>query len=476
MTECTQSQFGFQRLCPRKIAVDFEGGHLTTEGGIPLIGELDRRLKLTERFGQCFTDYRDPRFTEFSVLDLLRQRIYGLVAGYEDLNDHQDLRRDPCLAATVGREDPSGQDRRDEDQKGHPLAGKSTLNRLELAVAKHPDSAPEQGSKHKIFLQEQRWEQLLIEVGVELLEPESSEVILDFDATDDPVHGEQEARFFHGYYREYCYMPLYCFAGAIPLVAQLRPSDQDASAGTVEALEKIVPRLRERFGPELRIIVRADSGFCRESIMRWCETHGVFYCLGLAKNQRLRQVLAKTMWKASERVGVEGPRAKVFTEFRYRTKKSWSRSRRVIAKAEITEKGSNPRFVVTNLCGAEERFRAARLYTQLYCGRGDMENRIKEQQLHLFADRTSTHYFSSNQFRLWFSTLAYVLLQQLRAVALAGTELAKASCATIRLRLLKVAGLVRLSVRRVWIQLSSAYVSKRAFQIAYHRLIDLPSG
>jgi len=476
MTECTQSQFEFQRLCPQKVEVDFEGGHLTTEGGMPLIGQVDRRLKLTERFSKCFTDFRDPRYTEFSVLELLRQRVYGLVAGYEDLNDHQQLRRDFCLAAAVGRKDPSGQDRRDADQKGHPLAGKSTLNRLELAVSKHPNRQAPKSSKHKIFLHEERWEGLLMDLGVELLPAKSREVILDFDATDDPVHGEQEGRFFHGYYRDYCYLPLYCFCGGIPLLGKLRRSNQDASAGTVEALEQIVPRLRERFGSPLRIIVRGDSGFCRESIMRWCESHGVFYCFGLAKNQRVEKKLKKTMWKACEQAGAQQGRAKLLTEFRYRTRESWSRSRRVIGKAEITEKGMNPRFVVTNLSGAEPRFRPRELYTKVYCARGDMENRIKEQQLDLFADRTSTYSFSGNQFRLWFSTLAYLLIQQLRSVGLAGTELARASCATIRLRLLKVAGLVRLSVRRVWIRLSSTYVGKRVFEIAYHRLADPASG
>lgn len=472
--------FEFQDLGRRRFQADFRGGHLSGEGGLVLIGELDRRLGITERLAGCFRDGREQALVVHKVPELIRQRLYGLVAGYEDLNDHDRLRCDPLMAAVVGKKDPLGQGRVGENQ-GKALAGKSTLNRLEITNAKTGEGS---SSYHKISADHEALEKALIELGVNALPEESTEVILDFDATDDPVHGMQEGRFFHGYYKNYCFLPLYCFAGEIPLYAKLRKSDRDASKGTVEALKAIVPVLRRRF-ETIRIVVRGDSGFARDEIMNWCEENDCYYCLGLAKNARLNRMLEPALIRARERVCLCGY-GREFTEFDYRTRESWSRERRVIGKAEITRGKENPRYVVTNLAGVSAEaelcgeqnlsgaYGARALYEEFYCARGEMENRIKEQQMDMFSDRTSSAKMVSNQLRLWFSTFAYLLAQQLRVHALKGTKLARATVGTIRTRLLKVAASIRVSVRRVHVSLCSAFPLQEVFASAYQRLRAMP--
>jgi hypothetical protein len=426
-----------------------------------------------------FVDHRDPRYVEHGVQELLSQRIQGLVLGYEDLNDHDHLRRDPLHALLCGKSDPLGQARSQARDHGKALAGHATLNRLELS-AEALD-----GRYRKIQAQPEKLEALLSRRGVQAIPRRRAEIVLDFDATDDPLHGQQEGAYFHGYYRSYCYLPLYCFCGNIPLWAQLRDCKRDASAGTVEALEKIVPAIRQRFGRQVRLIVRADSGFARDAIMSWCEAHGVFYCLGLARNDRLQKHLQPLFegLKGQIEEGSLQSACRAFTEFEYATLDTWSRARRVIGKAEVLAQGDNPRFIVTNLPadgGGEPalaaRFAPAALYEQFYCARGDMENRIKAQQLDLFADRTSTHWLASNQLRLWFSAFAHLIMSTLQADVLAGTELERASIGQIRLRLFKIAARVRVSVRRIHLELCSAYPLQALFAVVHQRLRALPTA
>jgi hypothetical protein len=426
--------------------------------------ELERHSGLLRDFSGCFVDYRDQRYVEHSVQELVSQRIHGLVLGYEDLNDHDHLRLDPIHGLIAGKSDPLGQDRILESDKGKALAAHSTLNRLELSA--------------------EEIEQLLIQRGVKAIPRKSAEIVLDFDATDDPLHGGQQGAYFHGYYRDYCYLPLYCFCGNIPLFAKLRDCKRDASDGTVEALQKIVPAIRQRFGKKVRIIVRADSGFAREAIMAWCEENNVFYCLGLARNDRLTELLRadfEALRAQIKETKVETP-CRRFTEFEYSTLNSWTKARRVIGKAEILSQGDNPRFIVTNLPkdgwatrAQAARFVAAALYEKFYCARGDMENRIKEQQMDLFADRTSTHWLASNQLRLWFSALAHLIMSTLQAGVLKGTELEGASIGQIRLRLFKIAARLKASTRRIHIELCSAYPLKALFSLVHQRLSALGS-
>jgi hypothetical protein len=448
----------FQAHGTREVTAAFDGGWVTSDGGGLLLREVDRRFGLVGAFAACFTDHRDPDAIEFSVLELLRQRVMGLALGYEDLNDHERLRHDPLLALLAGRKDVTGQDRRDEQDRGKPLAGKSTLNRLELT----PAGADADSRYKKIVAHIEGLQDALVDVFLRLKAKQEvpQELVIDFDATDDPIHGDQLGKFFHGYYKSYCFLPLYAFCGDWPLAAILRPSNIDACAGTVDQLRRIVPKLRAAW-PDVRIVIRGDSGFCRESIMRWCEENGVDYLFGLAKNKRLIRAIGKELHEAKEQFEQTGEAARVFKDFTYRTKKSWSKARRVVGKAEHLKKGANPRFVVTSL--SVEQVAAAPLYEQSYCQRGDMENRIKEQQLMLFADRTSTHNMRSNQLRLLFSTMAYLLHLGLREFGLAGTEMATAQAATIRTKLLKIGGRLRISVRRVWLSLSESYPYQALF-------------
>ena len=466
----------FQDLGWRKVAADFSGGTLSSDGGVLLLRQVDINLGLTQCLAQCFRDSRQQVYVDHSVRQLLAQRLYGLALGYEDLNDHERLRLDPLLAAACEKIDPLGQDRFNPAHRGGALAGASTLNRLELSNNKSTRG-------HKLSHEPSRIEAALLQMGVRCLPKHTEEMVVDLDAMGHRLHGMQEGRHYRAYYDEYCYLPLYVFVGDIPLWAQLRTSDQDGADGVVAALEKIVAAIRKRCR-RARIIVRGDSGFCREEIMAWCESHEVYYCLGLGKNSALIERLGPALASAQARRCLSGAASvREFAQFEYRTVFSWSRPRRVIGKAEVTAQGPNPRFIVTNLPargfqGDEDktRFTPARLYEELYCARGEMENMLKQQTLDLRADRMSTHYLASNQLRLWLATLAYLLLERVRILGLAGTELAHATVGSVRLKLLKVAGQVRVSVRRVFVQLSSAYPLQQLFRLCHQRLMALVPG
>jgi len=420
------------------------------------LSEIENRFGIIKRFSECFTDYRNADSIEHTVYDLLAQRIYGLALGHEDLNDHDDLRVDPLFATAVGKKDPTGQSRCREQDKGKALAGKSTLNRLELTAA----GANSKSRYKKIVADFDKLNEVFVDLFLEIEQKEPEQIILDIDATDDPLHGNQEGRFFHGYYKAYCYMPLYIFCGDHPLCAKLRQANGDAAAGTVQELERIVGRIRQQW-KKVQIVIRGDSGFCREDIMVWCEENDVDYILGLPKNSRLKEILKQELEEAKKLCKSTGKASRVFKDFTYKTLTSWSRVRRVVGKAEHLEKGSNPRFIVTSL--TVEQFDAKTLYEQGYCARGEMENRIKEQQLMMFADRTSTSMMRSNQLRLWFSTIAYVLMSTLRKVGLKGTDMQRAQCSTIREKLLKIGAQVKVSVRRVAIKMTSSYPYKELF-------------
>jgi hypothetical protein len=456
------------------VAADFSGGTLSSDGGALLLRQVDIHLGLTQSLAQCFRDRREPVYVDHSVRQLLAQRLYGLALGYEDLNDHQRLRLDPLLAAACEKLDPLGHDRFNPAHRGIALAGASTLNRLELSNNKSTRS-------HKLSHDPGRIETCLLQMGVRSLPKYAEEIVVDLDAMGHRLHGMQEGRHYRAYYDEYCYLPLYVFVGEVPLWAQLRTGDKDGADGVVAALEKIVPALRQRCR-RARIIVRGDSGFCREEIMAWCEKQEeVYYCLGLAKNSVLVQRLGPALANAQIRWCLSGAaNVRQFAGFEYQTVRSWSRSRRVIGKAEVTAQGPNPRFIVTNLPAQgfkedqdQTRFIPSRLYEELYCARGEMENMLKQQTLDLRADRMSTHYLASNQLRLWLAALAYLLLERMRALGLAGTELARATAGSVRLKLLKVAGQVRVSVRRVYVQLSSAYPMQALFRLCHRRLMAL---
>ena len=448
MTECNQTQFTFAPHFSRQVSAHFSERQLSTEGGALLLRETDRKIGLLSRVSKCFSDHRHPGLIEHELSELLAQRIYGLALGYEDLNDHEELRRDPLLALMAGK-------RKLEE----PLAGKSTLNRLELS----PSGSPGENRYHKITYSSEALDSLLVEIFLEAHAQAPRQIVLDLDVTDTPLYGRQEDRFYHGYYNEYCYLPLYIFCGDHLLCARQRRSNQDASAGSGEEVERIVKQIRRRWS-KVRILLRADSGFCREPLMAWCEKNGVDYVFGLARNSRLQRTIAGALREAKQKHQATGQAARVFAEFSYRTKKSWSRTRRVVAKAEYLDKGENPRFVVTSLPAAS--WEATALYEKTFCARGEMENRIKEQ-LSLFADRMSTESLRANQLRLYFSSLAYVLVHALRRLALAGTQWAQAQVHTIRLRLLKIAAEVRLSARRIWVAYSNAYPWKDIFATAW---------
>ena len=464
-TQCKPIRIEFQGFGRREVRAAFDGGHISSDGGVLLLREVDRRFGITQGLAECFTDYRRGDLIEHTVLELIRQRIYGIALGYEDLNDHDDLMRDPLLGMVLGKRDPQGSDRRRRCDRGKALASSSTLNRLELTPA------DADVRYKKIVHHPEAIEELLITLFLDSYEKVPGEIILDFDTTDDELHGNQEGRFFHGYYRCYCYLPLYVTCGDRLVVAKLRTSNRDQSAGATEVLAHVVERIRARWS-EVRIVVRADSGFAREELMEWCEENGVFYVLGLAKNERLLQKIGKELVAARELYERTEKAARVFTHFLYRTLKSWSCFRRVTAKVEHLEKGSNPRFIVTNL--PEEYATPKVLYEDIYCARGDMENRIKEQQLDLFADRTSTRTMRANQLRLWFSSFAYTLMSTLRRVALNGTRLAKATCGSIRVRLLKIGAQVWISVRRFVVRLASACPYQEAFIQAWRNLQQYP--
>ena len=458
-TECTPKQLEFDAVGRRKLVAAFDAEHISSDGGLALLHRTDGRFGLMRKFAACFRDLRAPDLIHHSVEELVRQRVFGIACGYEDLVDHAALREDPLLAAVVGKADPA--------QK---LASPSTLNRLELT----PADATAQARYRKVVYDAQAVEAFFVDAFLEAHPQPLSEVVLDLDATDDPIHGTQEGRFFHGYYGNYCYLPLYIFAGDFLLCAKLRTSGIDAAAGALEEVQRIVARLRERW-PGTRLVLRADSGFARDELMAWCEDTGVDFVFGLARNKRLEEMIAADLElvRAVSREEREGAPTRAYRELRYQTRDSWTRERRVVAKAEWLGDKHNPRFVVTSFC--EQAHPAQALYEELYCARGDMENRIKEQQLGLFADRTSAHTLRANQLRLWFSSVAYVLLNLLRHFGLKGTELERAQVGTIRLKLLKLAALVRVSVRRVVLSLSAAAPVKDLFARIAQQLRTVPA-
>ena len=453
-TECIPDSFDFAPVEGRAVVAAFDGGAITSDAGALLLGATDRAIKLVDRFAACFQDARRAELIEHGVATLVGQRVFGIALGYEDLNDHDELRHDPVMATLAGKLAA-------RREGCAPVAGKSTLNRLELGRAQPT-------RYHKISHEPGAIEALLVDLFLEAHRRAPARIILDLDATDDPLHGHQEGRFFHGYYDCYCYLPLYVFCGDHLLAAKLRPANIDASAGAVAEVERIVARIRARW-PEVRIVLRADSGFAREVLMAWCEANDVDYLLGLARNARLTAAIAAELEDAAAQSRRTGQPARRYKDFPWTTRESWSRHRRVIAKAEWTQGEANPRFLVTSLAAAEGAART--LYEEVYCARGDMENRIKECQLDLFADRTSAATLRANQLRLWFASMAYVLLAALRRIGLKHTQFAKATCGTIRLKLLKIGALVRLSVRRIKLAMASGCPHQHEFRRAHALLI-----
>jgi hypothetical protein len=447
-THCSQEELDFGSSGGRKLVGAFDGGAITSNGGALLLVAADRSIQLTERLARAFRDLRSADGITHTVADLLRQRIFGLALGYEDLIDHDQLRHDPALTAVLNK--PGGR-----------LAGKSTLNRLEHAGKIGQDR------HHKLDHDGAAIERLFVDVFLDAHREPPIRIVIDLDVTDDPLYGEQEGRHFNGYYDCYCYLPLYIFCGRHLLAAKLRSSAEDAAAGSVEEVARIVGQIRERW-PTTSIVIRADSGFCRDDLMTWCEANDVRYVLGLAGNERLVAKIAPQMRKAKRKSKRTGHPAREFADFEYRTRKSWSAKRRVIGKAEWTKGEANPRFIVTNVHPA---FGGARfLYETVYCQRGEMENRLKECQGELFADRTPTPTMRANQLRLWLSSFAYVLMCAVRRIGLAGTKLERATCGTIRLQLLKIGALVTVSVRRVKLAFASACPARDVFALAQRRL------
>ena len=454
-TQCNVEQLAFSWAGRRRVVAAFDGGTVSSDGGALLLGKADTAVGLVERLSRCFIDERRADLVEHSLRTLVGQRVFALALGYEDLNDHDELRHDPVMGALLGKLSP----RLREDCAA--LAGKSTLSRLEC----YPVSGVHR--YHKIRPDEDAIERLFVELFLEAYHKPPAEIVLDLDATDVGLHGHQEARFFHGYYDHYCYLPLYIYCGEHLLAAKLRPANIDGAAGAVEEVERIVAQIRARW-PKTRIVLRADSGFCREALMGWCEDNGVEYVFGLARNARLVRAIGSELQKVAERSAATQSPARCFRELEYRTRKSWSRSRRVVAKAEHTGDKANPRFIVTSL--SKRRWAARALYEDFYCARGEAENRIKECQLDLFADRLSTETLRGNQLRLWWASAAYVLMHAVRRIGLAGTALARACATTIRLRLLKIGAVVTVSVRRVKLAMSSACPHQREFIAACHAL------
>ena len=452
MTECIQSNFGFKGCGSREILARFDGGTMSSDSGAFLLRETDQRLNLLPRLAECFLDGRKQALVDHSILEMLSQRIYGLALGYEDINDHEQLRTDPVFGILAGRE-----------ELGEPLAGKSTLNRMELG-------AGVKDRYKKITFWKEAMDELLVQVFIESHQNAPAEIILDVDTTDLPLHGKQEGRFFHGYYDSYCYLPLYIFSGEHVLCARLRQADHDAAFGSQQEIQRIVAQIGAAW-PATKIVLRGDSGFCRNQLMSWCENHGVDFVFGLARNQRLRKIIGAQMHAATQQWNQTGQPARVFSEFAYGAKKTkkggWDRERRVVAKAEHIDGKENPRFVVTSLAG--EAWAAQALYEQLYCARGDMENRIKEQ-FSLFADRVSTETMRANQMRLYLSTMTYVLVSGLRRVGLKGTELAEAQVSTIRTKLLKIGAQIRVTVRKVWVSMASSYPWQKLYQQVWANL------
>lgn len=450
MTECIESRLAFASAGKREVVAEFNGGTISSDGGALLLRETDQRINLLGRLSQCFLDGRNPALIEHRIEQMLAQRVYGLALGYEDLNDHEQLRHDPLLGVLAGKAEPGKE----------ALAGKSTLNRMELG-----DGTANRYKK--ITFWREAIDELLVDVFLEAHGAAPEQIVLDIDTTDFAIHGEQEGRFYHGYYDHYCYLPLYVFAGEHVLCARLRPSNIDPSAGSRKEVERIVKQIRVAW-PEVPIVLRGDSGFCREELMAWCENHQVDYVFGLARNVRLETMVADSLQEAQRQWEQTQQPARVFTEFQHETVSgTWSRKRRVVAKAEHIDGKSNPRFIVTSL--PEEAWAARPLYEDLYCARGDMENRIKEQFV-LFADRVSAASMRANQLRLYLSVMAYSLVCGLRRLGLQATHLANAQVGTIRVRLLKIGAQIRVTVRKIWIQMSSSFPLQTLFRQALQQL------
>ena len=434
MTECNQSEFGFEASGRREIVARFDGGAISSDGGAFLLRQTDKRLNLLPRLAECFLDGRNPDPIEHTVMEMISQRVYGLALGYEDLNDHKQLRTDPVFGIPAGRSNLE-----------EPLAGKSTLNRMEL----------ETGAKDrykKITFWRPALDELLVTMVLESHRAAPGEIVLDVDTTDLPWHGKQEGRFFHGYYGHYCYLPLYVFCGEHVLCARLREANRDAAFGTLGDLERIVVQIRASW-PEVKIIARGDSGFCRNELMSWCESNGVDFLFGLARNRRLRKIIGAEMNEAARELAKTGKAARVFSEFRYGAKKTskggWDRERRVVAKAECIPGKENSRFVVTSLTSEEADAKA--VYEERYCARGEMENRINQTRLYLWA-------------------MAYVLVSGLRRLGLQGTELASAQVSAIRTKLLKIGAQIRVTVRKVWVSMASSYPWQGTYQQVWTNL------
>ena len=438
-TECSAECIEFGMVEGRAVEAAFDGGLVTSDAGALLLGAADRAIGLTERFAACFHDERRQELIEHEVATLVSQRVFAIAQGYEDLNDHDELRNDPMMAVLGGKLAA-------RREGCAPVAGKSTLNRLEL-------SRLQPTRYHKISHNPTAIRDLLVDVFLEAHDRAPKEIVLDLDATDDPLHGEQEGRFYHGYYDCYCYLPLYVFCGRDLLVARLRRADKDAAAGVIEEVAHVVARIRACW-PRTRILLRADSGFARDDLMAWCEANDVNFVFGLQKNPRLVGAIEHELARAEARSRRTGQPERCFKSFMWTTRTSWSRRRRIVAKAEWTKDEANPRFVVTSL--PRHAAAAKHLYEKVYCARGEMENRIKECQLDLYADRTSAATMRANQLRLWFHSMAYVLVCALRRIGLQDTALAQATCGTIRLKLLKIGALVRISVRRIKVAMASA--------------------
>ncbi len=452
-TECSAESFDFGVVEGRAVEAAFDGGMVTSDAGALLLGATDRAIGVVGRFAACFHDERRRELIEHEVMTLVGQRVFGIALGYEDLNDHDELRHDPLMAVLAGKLTPKRED-------CAPVAGKSTLNRLEL-------SQLEPTRYHKISHNPVAINRLLVDVFLESHARPPRQIVLDLDATDDPLHGEQEGRFFHGYYDCYCYLPLYVFCGRHLLLAKLRRADDDPAAGAVEEMARVVARIRARW-PNTRILLRADADFARDALMVWCKDNDVDFVLGLAKNERLLAEIASELERVAAKSARTGRPQRCFKSFMWSTRRTWSRERRVVAKVEWSKGEANPRFVVTSL--TRRRCKAKDLYEKVYSARGDMENRIKECQLDLFADRTSAATMRANQLRLWFYSMAYVLLCALRRIGLHDTDLAEATCGTIRLKLLKIGARVRISVRRIRIAMASACPSAQIWGTAAVRL------
>jgi hypothetical protein len=452
MTECNQSSFGFEGSGRREIVARFDGGTISSDGGAFLLRQTDKRLNLLARLAECFLDGRTQALVEHSIAEMVSQRVFGLALGYEDLNDHEQLRTDPVFGILAGKEDLA-----------EPLAGKSTLNRMELGTGIND-------RYKKITFWKDAVDELLVNVFIESHGQAPAEIVLDMDTTDMPLHGKQEGCFFHGYYDSYCYLPLYVFCGDHVLCARLREANHDASFGCLREIQRIVKQIRTAW-PKVKIVLRGDSGFCRNELMNWCENNDVDFLFGMTRNKRLRRIIGQQMQEATVQWKQTGKPARVFSEFEYSTKKTktggWNRERRVVAKAEHIDGKENPRFVVTSLTG--ERWAAQPLYEELYCERGDMENRIKEQ-FSLFADRVSAETIRANQMRLYLSAAAYILVSGLRRVGLKGTELAQAQVSTIRTKLLKIGAQIRVSVRKVWVSMASSYPWQGLYQQVWTNL------